>query len=202
MAKLMLNSLYGKFATSLVTKAKIPYLEDDIVKYELGEEETKKGLYIPIGSFITSYAREKTIRTSQSIKDYSLKTFGKDLYCYSDTDSIHTLLPIEDLKKFCDIDDNKLGYWKIESKFNKAKFIRQKCYLENIQDEKTGEYKLKITCAGMPPSCYPYVTWETFKTGFSCKGKLTYKSVKGGVKLVETEFTIKDEKIIKSIEKF
>lgn len=33
-------------------------------------------------------------------------------------------------------------------------------------------------------------------------GKLTFKHVKGGVKLVETEFTIKEEKTIKNIEKF
>lgn len=73
-----------------------------------GEEEQKKGLYIPIGAFITSYAREKTIRTSQSIKDYSTKKYGIDMYIYSDTDSIHTLLSVEELKKFCDIDNERL----------------------------------------------------------------------------------------------
>ena len=30
-------------------------------------------------------------------------------------------------------------------------------------------------------------------------GKLTFKYVKGGAKLVETDFTIRDEKVIKSI---
>lgn len=40
--------------------------------------------------------------------DYSLEKYGKDLYVYSDTDSIHTMLPIEELTKFCDIDDVKL----------------------------------------------------------------------------------------------
>lgn len=178
MAKLMLNSLYGKFATSLVTKSKIPYLEDDKVRYELGEEEDKKGLYIPIGAFITSYAREKTIRTSQAIKDYSIKTYGEDKYCYSDTDSIHTTLEVEDLLKFCDIDDVALGYWKIESKFRRAKFIRQKCYLEDIEDEKTKEYKVKITCAGMPESCYKYVEWDKFKSGFSCGRKASVQNCK------------------------
>ena len=33
-------------------------------------------------------------------------------------------------------------------------------------------------------------------------GKLTFKHIKGGVKLIETEFTIKEEKTIKNIEKF
>lgn len=30
------------------------------------------------------------------------------MYVYSDTDSIHTMLSIEELKQFCDIDDVKL----------------------------------------------------------------------------------------------
>ena len=40
-SKLMLNSLYGKFATSMDIQAKNPYIEDDTVKYILGEKETK-----------------------------------------------------------------------------------------------------------------------------------------------------------------
>lgn len=196
-SKIALNSLYGKYATSLDVQSKIPYLENGIVKYSLGEKETRKGLYLPIGIFITSYAREKTIRTSQAIKDYSIKKYGKDMYCYSDTDSIHTLLPIEELKQFCDIDDVALGKWKHESSFTKARFVRQKCYLEMIDDE------VKITCAGMPKECYKFVEWEKFKQGFTCGGKLTFKHVVGGVKLVETDFTIKyDKKLKQNIKNF
>lgn len=54
----------------------------------------------------------------------------------------------------------------------------------------------------MPKTCYNYVKWKEFKTGFTCGGKLTFKHVKGGVILVETEFTIKEEKMITNIEKF
>ena len=43
----------------------------------------------------------------------------------------------------------------------------------------------------MPETCFKYVKWETFTEGFTCHGKLSYKHVKGGVKLVDTEFTIK-----------
>ena len=196
-AKIALNSLYGKYATSLDIQSKIPYLEDGIVKYKLSDKEQRDGLYLPIGIFITSYARNKTIRTSQLIKDYSIKKYGKDLYIYSDTDSIHTLLPIEELKQFCEIDDVKLGAWKHEATFTKARFVRQKCYLENIDDE------VKITCAGMPKECYKYVEWKKFKQGFTCGGKLTFKHVVGGVKLVETEFTIKyDKKLVKNIKNY
>lgn len=187
LSKLMLNSLYGKFATSLKAKSKYPYLENEVVKYEMGDEEEKKGLYIPIGAFITSYAREVTIRTSQAITDYSIEKYDRDLYIYSDTDSISTLLPIDEVEKFCKIDDVKLGYWKHENTFSRAKFIRQKTYLKEIDG------KIHITCAGMPKSCYDYVEWKSFKEGFSCGGKLRFSHIKGGVKLVPTEFTIKHD---------
>ena len=199
LSKLMLNSLYGKFAMGKEIQCKIPYYDetDDMIHYKLSDIEMVDGLYLPIGIFITSYARNKTIRTSQAIKSYSIKEYGVDMYCYSDTDSVHTLLPIEELTKFCEIDDVELGKWKHESHFTKARFIRQKCYLEMIDNE------VKITCAGMPQSCYKYVEWEKFKTGFTCPGKLIFKRVRGGVKLIETEFTIKgDKRLMKNIKMF
>ena len=196
-AKIMLNSLYGKFATSLDVQSKIPYIENDIVKYKLGDKDKKDGVYLPMGAFITAYARDKTIRTSQAIKTYSIEKYGKDLYCYSDTDSIHTLLPIDELEKFCEIDDVKLGAWAHESHFTRAKFIRQKTYLEEINGE------IQITCAGLPQRCYSQVTWENFKEGLKVDGKLAFSHVKGGVILKETEFTIKeDKKLINAIKKF
>ena len=199
LSKLMLNSLYGKFAMAKEMQCKQPRYNYDteMIEYVLSDIEMVDGLYLPIGIFITAYARNITIRTSQAIKNYSIEKYGKDMYCYSDTDSVHTLLPIEELTKFCEIDDVKLGAWKHESHFTKARFIRQKCYLEMIDDE------VKITCAGMPQSCYKYVDWEKFKTGFTCPGKLIFKRVKGGVKLIETEFTIKgDKRLMKNIKTF
>ena len=197
LCKLMLNSLYGKFAKALENISKIPYLgDDDIVHYKLGEKEEVKGIYVPVACFITSYAREITIRTSQKIKEYSISKYKKDMYIYSDTDSIKTLLPIEELKQFCEIDDVKLGAWKNEGIATKGKWVRQKCYLEEIDE------KVNITCAGMPKRCYSQVEWNKFKIGLSVQGKLTFKHVIGGVKLVETDFTIKDQKFIKSINIF
>ena len=188
----MLNSLYGKYATSLDIQEKYPYLaENGIIKYELSEKTTKDGLYLPIACFITAYARDKTIRTSQAITDYSIKKYGEDKYIYSDTDSISTTLSIDEVKQFCDIDDFELGKWAHENTFDNAKFIRQKTYLKMYDN------KIHITCAGMPKTCYDFVTWENFKEGFTCGGKLTYKQVIGGVKLVETDFTIKKDKEIK-----
>lgn len=185
-SKLMLNSLYGKFGLNPSCRSKTPYLKDGIVKYKMGERETREGIYIPIAAFVTAYARDKTIRTSQKIRDYSVNKYGEDKYIYSDTDSIHTTLSDSELKSICDIDDYRLGAWKIESKFCRAKFIRQKTYVEEIDG------KLKITCAGLPENCYSQVTFENFNENLSVGGKLSYKHVKGGVKLVETTFKIKN----------
>lgn len=92
----------------------------------MGEKEQKEGLYLPVGAFITAYAREKTIRTSQAIKDYSIKKYGIDKYIYSDTDSIHCLLTIEELKQFCEIDDVELGKWAHERYIYKSKICSPK----------------------------------------------------------------------------
>lgn len=124
------------------------------------------------GSFITSYAREVTQRTAQKIYDYSMKKYGKNYYIYSDTDSIHTLLSIEELKEFCEIDDYKLGAWAFEEFCTKAKYIRQKCYIHEV------EGKIDITCAGMPEKCYSQVNWDNFKEELTVGGKLTFKHVK------------------------
>ena len=157
-------------------------------------KEIRDSIYIPVASFITSYARNKTIRTSQAIKDYTIKNYNKDYYIYSDTDSIH-LLDIDEniLKSFVDIDDYKLGAWKIESKFIKGKYIRQKCYIELGYDD-----KLNVTVAGLPKKLGKYITFENFNKGLQIlasdtekEHKLTFKHVKGGVILADTDFSIK-----------
>lgn len=203
-AKLRLNSLYGKFALNPEIQSRFPFLDGDgIVRLGIHEKEYRDPIYIPVGSFITSYARNKTIRTSQKIKEYSIEKYGKDLYIYSDTDSIHTLLPLEDCKKLFEIDDYELGKWAHEAHFTKARFVRQKCYIEEFEisqedylkilidkedDEDNNKiiyekdykfYELKVTSAGLPQNCYKYVNWDNFRTHFSCKGKLKYTPVKG-----------------------
>ena len=193
--KLMLNSLYGKFSKNPKIESKYPFINAlGSVSYALFPSEIGKGLYIPMGSFITAYARYKTISTSQKIRDYTLNKYNKDYYIYSDTDSIHMLkLPEEELKEFIEIDDYILGYWKLESTFKRGKFIRQKCYIEEDYDN-----NINVTVAGLPKRLGKYITFENFKVGFTIPvsdtekdHKLTYKHVNGGVLLVDTDFTIK-----------
>ena len=199
-SKLFLNSLYGKFGTDTRVRSKIPYLgEDNEIHYKDGKAEIKNGVYIAMASFITSYARKKTITSAQRIMDNNKNGLSKAQFVYADTDSLHIVLNGEDETKFLndsnlDISDTKLGAWKFETKFNRAKFLRQKCYIENSTEDVLNpnpEYNLKITVAGMPTDCHKYVNFDNFNIGASYKGKKQPKIVPGGVVLSEIDFTIK-----------
>lgn len=199
-AKLLMNSLYGKFGLSITCRSKRPYLKNEIVHYELLEPEERDGVYLPVALFITAYGRYLTITQSQKVREYSIKKYGIDVYLYSDTDSVHTLLEKEDIEKIFDLDDERLGAWKVEAEFSECIFIRQKCYLEtHIKD---GKEILKPTVAGLPKQMHDMVTYdnfhigtEYFRTEDECTGtqgtKKRYKRVKGGVILVDTSFKIK-----------
>lgn len=213
-AKLMLNSLYGRFAISGKARQKSPYLNSEgVLKFVLEEEEQRETVYLPAAAFVTSYGRERTIKTSEIIREYTFNKYGEDRYFYSDTDSIHANLSpedLEDLKDIIHIDDYELGAWAKEAEFTRAMYIRQKCYIEEIDG------KVNVTVAGLPKYLAPLVTFDNFKKGFTTEGmtkeemiqiaiengatkeeieklhhKFTYKYVKGGVILADTDFTIK-----------
>lgn len=199
-AKLMLNSLYGKFGTSLTGRKKIPVLVDGDVRYITSDREEKNGVYLPVATFITSYARKYTIETCQKIRDFTMRKFGYDAFCYADTDSAHIIYDKSKIDLLCDIikiDDFELGAWKHESSFVQAKFLRQKCYIEQDYDG-----HINVTIAGLPKRLGHLINFDNFKEGFTTEGlsnqeigeggrKLRYKHVDGGVVLVETDFTIK-----------
>ena len=181
-AKLMLNNLYGKFGSNPDVTGKYPVLKDGIVEYHDKEEEIKAPVYTALACFVTSYARDYTIRHAQ--KHY-------DRFIYADTDSLH----LEGLEcPSLDIHKTKLGWWKHEGNFEKARFIRAKTYIEEIDGE------LMIACAGMPENVKKSVTWDNFRPIdrsmlLPCRdghfyGKLLPKRVDGGVILEPTEFTI------------
>lgn len=200
-AKLMLNSLYGKFATNGNSDVKIPLMEGDVVKHQvkctidkdtfdgnLADGKERELNYTAMACFITAYARKVTIDAIQSVGG-----LNKDSrFCYCDTDSIH--ITGEEIPKIW-VDDVELGAWAHESDWTFAKFIRAKTYIEEINGE------LDVKCAGMPDNVKELITKDNFKVGFSVLAndktidnrykKLMPKRVPGGVVLVETDFTIK-----------
>ena len=68
-AKMQLNSLYGKFAKSTTIKSKYPIMgSDGILHFTISEAEQKNGIYLPVAAFITAYARKVTIRNKSKNK--------------------------------------------------------------------------------------------------------------------------------------
>lgn len=196
LAKLMLNSLYGKFATNPDVTKRIPYLkENGALGFEMGKEDFKDPEYTPLGAFITAYARNETITTAQLCYD-------RIIYC--DTDSVHlvgTEIP-EILKDR--IDPKKMGYWDYEATFLKGRYLRQKTYAHYICKKYNDEGKVipatnkdydfvtfKVTCSGMSDTVKEKVTWNNFHVGFKSYGSLRGKQVDGGVVLIDREFSIK-----------
>lgn len=142
-AKLFLNNLYGKFATSTDASFKVPYIKDDVVHfYDEEVEVVKKAGYIPIGSAITSYSRNFTIRAAQA---------NYENFVYSDTDSIHLTCTPDEVKGAPE-HPTKFNHWKYEACWDEAIFVRAKTYIEhvNFEDREEVEPYYNVRCAGMP----------------------------------------------------
>lgn len=191
-AKLMLNSLYGKFGSRCLGKSKIPVLDEDgVLTYKTTDMQEMKHYYLPLAIGVVSWAH-------YLIDDAITKT-GFDNFVYCDTDSVHTLGTLPDDY----IDQSLLGKFKMEGTELKSKYIRQKtyCYCEY---EKNGDIVYNITCAGMNDATkeflldnYKDTIFDIFAEGLRVEGyKLMPQQVKGGVILVPTTFEIKEKKII------
>jgi hypothetical protein len=174
LSKLMLNALYGKFGLNPIVKGKTPTFDGEMIHYVMGENEEREPIYIPVASFVTAYARKITIDSAQ---------LNIERFIYADTDSLH-LIGTEEPTNI-NIDNVKLGYWKREGVFTRARFLRAKSYIEEMNGQ------LHIACAGLPSKCHEKITFDNFRNGLVVGGKLQHKRVKGGVVLKEIDFTIK-----------
>lgn len=176
-AKLMLNSLYGKFATRTTVYSRRPMLVNDVLRYVDLPPAHRDPVYLPVGVFVTAWARYKTIRAAQSVYDR---------FVYADTDSIHLLGT--DVPDGLDVDDVRLGAWKHESTFYKAKFLRAKCYIEYEE----GELRPTVHVAGMPSNIHSGVNIDNFQVGAEYFGKLYTHRVRGGIVLVPGDMQIRE----------
>jgi len=194
LAKLMLNSLYGKFASNPDVTGRSPYLKDDgSTGYSMNDPEFKEPVYTPMGAFITAWARYTTITTAQ-------KCFDRIIYC--DTDSIH-LVGTDVPEAIADqIDDNELGKWAFEGTFVSGKYLRQKTYIHYMKLKEPTlirkrnrlietTHQLVVKCAGMPDAVKKVVTFDSFEIGFSSNKKKRPVHAKGGVVLIDGKFEIR-----------
>lgn len=214
LAKLFLNNLYGKFASSTNSSFKRAYLkENGVVGFTTIKAEDKKAGYIAVGSAVTSYARYFTITHAQ--KNY----FGENKkgFIYADTDSIHCDLQPDELTDI-KIDDKDFCCWKIETQWDRGLFVRQKTYIEDVSildGEKLAKNRFNIVCAGMPEHCKRLFAMsirgetdekltkeeqefvsvkrniEDFKLGICVPGKLISTRIKGGILLKENKYNMR-----------
>ena len=148
-AKLFLNNLYGKLASSTSSNYKVAVADESgIIHYGVVPDNSKKAGYIAIGSAITSYARNFTIRAAQK-NYYGVNKRG---FIYADTDSIHCDLQPSEFKGI-KVDDNNFCCWKLESGWDIGYFVRAKTYIEHVTGENQKSIKnpyYNVKCAGMP----------------------------------------------------
>lgn len=172
--KILLNSLYGKFAMNPRHRSKIPYFdkEENCTKYKLADLEITDPYYTAVASFITAWARKTLFNAIQANIEY---------FVYCDTDSVH--LTRRELKNGI-IDDNMLGAFKLEKIYVRSKYLAQKTYY-GIKDEGKD-----IKIAGCPQFVKDTISFKEFEFGLSRDGKLRPMKVNGGTILVNTPFSI------------
>lgn len=184
-AKLMLNTLYGKFGKNPnASKKHVKFDADGLLHFELTPNTTTTSIYVPLACAVTAKARVQLITAAQA-------NYARFLYC--DTDSIH--LMGQDPPVGIWVDDHELGAWKIETYFDDCKYLHAKCYYEQIRHtDEDGELEFEniVKCAGLPRSIQKDVTWDKFHNDAKFFGKLLPIMVHGGYLLVPSEFVIKD----------
>lgn len=213
LAKLFLNNLYGKMASSTDSSFKLAYVkEDGVVGFLPVIENNKKPGYIPIGSAITSYARNFTIRAAQ--KNYH--GLDKPGFIYADTDSIHCDLPPDKIQGI-KVHPTDFCCWKLESCWDVGTFTRQKTYIEHVVKEDLEDCKpyYNVKCAGMPQRCKDLFvmslsgeitgelneeerdfvnqrrTLQDFHKGLVVPSSLKPKRIKGGILLIDQTYEMR-----------
>jgi hypothetical protein len=217
LAKLFLNNLYGKMASSTNSNFKVAFVkEDKSIGFNTVVANDKTPGYIAVGSCITSYARNFTIRAAQA------NYYGPDKpgFIYADTDSIHCDLQPDQIKGI-KVHPKNFCCWKLESCWDDGYFIRQKTYIEHVTHEDCEPIDnpyYNIKCAGMPEHCKHLFllsmqgateeqkseltdeekdfistkrSLEDFNIGLRVPGKLRPKRIRGGVLLVTTTYEMR-----------
>lgn len=172
LAKLHLNSLYGKFGNAPSLGSRTPIIDDaGDVHYVPGPSTEDEPNYVPLSVFVTAIARARIIRSAISCGDRFL---------YADTDSLHVEgdRPVEGL----DVDDNRLGAWAHEASFAYGVYNRSKQYGEVIDGEHV------IHMAGAPKKILEGVMVCDMLGDMVLDGKLVPRTVKGGQLLQPTTF--------------
>lgn len=158
-AKLMLNSLYGKFGQfeSRYESYQLVGVDDELTKTDVVTYvDSMWDADLAVASYITAYGRVKLAN--------DINRIGLERFCYCDTDSLHVLgeAPTLDVGL-------ELGQWKLEGVSTRSKFIQPKTYGELLD----GVWH--SVCAGFTDT----IPMSEFEAGLRVKVKRR-ELVKGG----------------------
>lgn len=175
LAKLRLNSFYGKWATNPVHYVIEPYLDSEgILCFKSINKIVDEPIYTINASLTTAYSRYDLYINIQN---------NYDNFVYCDTDSITTVGDAVGLE----VDKKKLGAWDLEKEYKLFKVIAQKTYYGLLNDD-----SVLIKACGAPNEVKKQINLDNFKIGETFTGKLRPVRVKGGLILADTTFTFKD----------
>ena len=196
-AKINNNSFYGKFGEDIIKEGKTPYFEDGDIVYKVDRYDIlsmHKRKYLPVAIAVTAWGRRQLVQMANAL--------GKE-FIYCDTDSVHITKAGAEMVQAMHkegrikIDKTELGAWSLDGTYDRARFLRPKCYYE----EKYGEHP-EVTLAGLPAdkhsgarskkrSC---ITWENFHIGLKLPPEVTNKLAScrtpTGTKLIPVGFEI------------
>lgn len=162
-AKLMLNSLYGKFGQfeSQYENYHLEANDNDILeKVDVSKYvDSMWDADLAVASYITAYGRVKLAN--------DINTVGLDRFCYCDTDSLHVIGEAKELDVGLE-----LGQWKLEGISTRSKYIQSKTYGELID----GEWH--SVCAGFTDT----IPMEDFEIGMKIMVKRSFL-VPGGTQI-------------------
>lgn len=194
LAKIMLNSLYGKFAQSIDNiETFFEFGENGSLTVSEGSFDGKTSLKnMGIAAMITSYAREILLDVA------NLLSPNEFLYC--DTDSI--IMTESGWRKIREVkgllDKAEFGCWDVEHIVKEVKILHQKCYMitefEAFQRDHKRE-RTVVKCAGASEDIKRFIRYDNFNRGETIKGARMKKAKQtiGGIALESRPFSIKAE---------
>lgn len=196
-AKTFMNGFYGKTAVRPKRLNCIPMLDEETnqITYSEKVEDEIEPLYVPYGSFVTAWARDKLINSALSIWDD---------FVYCDTDSIHCFAR----KNYpLDIHPTDLGKWKDETEdkpYEYARYIKQKTYCHarpTIKDGKLIKEVVELRAAGLSVESRSGIKIEDFKYGLKViGGNLKIRTVPGGAILDRVDWSLEKPNYAKTYE--
>lgn len=135
-AKLMQNGLYGKFGMAGASEITNFINDDGVFTIEHTHEMiTSNTVYLPMATFITSWAKQYLVQAINS---------NYDRFMYCDTDSLHLYGTLEEVKGV-EIGKKIYGLWDNEMCFEDFKYLGSKRYAE--KNVKTHQWEIK--CCGL-----------------------------------------------------